>query len=1187
MRLGSDGTLRFSPTDLGNHLACVHLTQLELCVVRGELVRPQLEDPYGDVIRRKGNAHERAYLERLETEGKRIARMPVYEDEGFDSAEARRLTEEAIRAGEADVVYQAYLTDGTWRGFADFLERRPDGTYEPVDTKLARSAKPGHLIQLCFYATELERIQGKLPEHLHVELGTGERETFRTADYIAFFRRSRERFLAALGLGADGRGLAEARPQESDGSAEARPQESDGSGLAEARPGESDARPGESDARPVESDARPEGSAGRGLASARPQSDETYPWPCDHCRICDFRGICGQQLRDDDHLVLVAGLGRRYAEALAASGIPTLTALGDTAPLTEVDGVRPEAFEKLRHQASLQLHFARTGEHRVDHLPDEEGKGFRMLPAPSPGDVWLDLEGHPFYEPARGLEYLFGWCYRDEEDGTSETSGAPLKRRTGRLRYEAVWGTDREGERAAFERFVDWVVERRRRFPDLHVYHYASYERTALRRLMGEHSTREHEIDDWLRQEVLVDLYRVVYQALRASVPSYSIKEIEKLYGFVRTAEVAGGDESVVLFERWLEAEDGSLLEGIRAYNEEDCRSLQELHEWLLRHRPPDLPWREPPEGREPSEEVEERDAARAALAASLLAGAEEGDPRFVLAHLLSYHRREAKSQWWEWFHHLSLDEEELLEDTDTIGGIELTGEPVADKQSLVYTLSFPPQEHKVDGECVDPASGKSYHVRVDDERGLITFRRGRRRADEPLPAAVIPPPPIPDTEQRKAVERFARAYVTGGAIPALVDVLERGTPRARLDLPVPEAALSLDGSYLFVQGPPGSGKTWQGAKAAVVLMRAGRRVGITSLSHKAIGTLLSGIEREARRQGFSFRGRKKSSGDDDTRFEGDFVDSSDEWRDLLDPELELVAGTAWLFAREEFHGRGLAEVRPQAGPFCDTLIVDEAGQVALADVIAIGSAARNLVFLGDPNQLPQVSQGAHPETARVSVLQHLLGSETTVPPDRGIFLAETWRLRPEIVAFTSDAYYAGRLDYAEVTTRRSVAAGDGLVFRPVEHAGNGQMSWEEAREVAAAIEALLGTPHTEDTGATRPLGVEDVLVVTPYNAQVRALRQAVPAGVRVGTVDKFQGQEAPVVLVSLASSSGEEAPRGLAFVFNRNRINVATSRAQCRVELVCSPRLLEADCRTVEQMCLANALCRFVELATIPGQHR
>ncbi len=1127
MRLDDDGTLRLSPTDLGNHLACAHLTQLELRVQRGELARPHVKDAYGAIIMAKGNEHEKAYLERLEASGVRVARMLTYDDEGFDAEQARRDTEDAIRAGEAEVIYQAYLADGIWRGFADFLVKVDDGSgrgkprpyeggtnagrgganavYEPVDTKLARSAKPLHLLQLCFYAEQLGRIQGKLPEHIHVELGTGEQETFRTAEFIAFFRRSRERFLEAV-----------------DGEAGDSP-----------------------------------------LRGQSPETPPTYPWPCGHCGICDFRHLCRQQLVDDDHPVLVAGLGRLHAERLQAAGIPTLTALGETAAERSLTGIRirPETFEKLRDQAALQLVFERTGVRVVNLLPDEEDRGFRLLPPPSAGDVWLDLEGHPFYEPARGLEYLFGYCYRDE---------------AGELRYEPVWGLDREGEKAAFERFVDWLEERRRRYPDLRIYHYAAYERTALRRLMGEHSVRESEIDDWLRQEVLVDLYRVVKQSLRAGVPSYSIKEIERIYGFERTAEVSGGDESVVLFEEWLESGENAILEGIRAYNEEDCRSTVALHEWLLGLRPPDLPWRAPPDERPQTEEAEERDAERVALHESLLDGEEEGSPSWLLAHLVHYHRRESKSQWWEWFHHLGLDEDELIEDTDTIGGLTLAGEPVEDGQSLVYTFDFPPQEHKIDGPCVDPATRKAYRVRSDDELGVVSFRRSKDRVEEPLPRALIPTSPIPDWRHRDAIARFARAYLESRGlspsvtVPALVDVLERRVPRARLDLPVPEAALSLDGSYLFVQGPPGSGKTWQGAKAAVALMKAGRRVGVTSLSHKAIGKLLAEIEREAREQGFRFRGRKKSTaGDEDTRFEGDFVDSADNWRELLDPELQLVAGTSWLFVYPEFEG------------FLDTLIVDEAGQVALADVVAVGHAARNLVLLGDPNQLPQVSQGAMPEQAKQSVLQHLLGDKRTVPPDRGIFLAETWRLRPELTAFTSDAYYAGRLECGPPCASRTVAAGDGLFFRAVPHEANGQLSREEADEVARAIEALLGTAYTDEQGRMRPLAVEDVLVVTPYNAQVRTLRLRVPDGVRVGTVDKFQGQEAPVVIVSLASSSGEEAPRGIAFVFNRNRINVATSRAQCRVELVCSPRLLEADCKSVDDMRLVNALCRFVELAS------
>jgi uncharacterized protein len=1080
MRLADDGTLLLSPSDLSGHLACPHLTKLNLKVQRGELERQHVDDTHGDLIRRKGDEHEAAYLARLVAEGRSIVRIPTYEDEGFDADEARRLTAEAIRAAEADVIYQPYLADGTWRGFADFLERQPDSTYEAVDTKLARSAKPAHVLQLCFYSEQLGRIQGKLPERFHVELGSGVRETFRTAEYIAYFRRARGRFLGSL----------ETEP-------------------------------------------------------------ETYPWPCDHCGICDFRNLCKQQLRDDDNLVLVAGLRRSQAEDLAEHGIPTLAALGAQPIGLTVDGMRTETLEGIRHQAELQLHFRERGEHRVDDLPDEEGRGFRLLPEPDFGDVWLDLEGHPFYEPARGLEYLFGWCYRDE-DGT--------------VRYEAAWAGDRDGEREIFERFVDWMVDRRRRYSGAHVYHYAAYERTALRRLMGEHGTREQEVDDFLRHDVLVDLYRVVKQALRASVESYSIKAIEALYGFVRTAEVMGGDESTVLFEKWLESGDDSLLRDIEAYNEEDCRSTVALHAWLLARRPADLPWRPTLLAEEPEEEMPHE---RAVLRDELLdRSLVEGDAPWLLAHLIDYHRREAKPQWWEWFLHLSLDEEELIEDTDTIGGLEPVGDPEPDKNSLIYTFSFPEQEHKISGDSVDPATEKTYAVTVDDEHGLLTLRRSKDRAAEPLPRALIPAQPIHDKEQREALARFARRYLEGQASLAATAMLERRLPRVRLDLAPVDAVATIEDSYLFVQGPPGSGKTWQGAKMAVALMRAGKRVGVTSLSHKAINKLLEEIEREAREQGFVFKGRKKSTGGNmESRFEGRFIDSADHWKELLDDDLELVAGTAWLFARAEFEGR------------LHTLFVDEAGQVSLADAMAVGSVARNLVFLGDPNQLPQVSQGAQQEEAKVSVLQHLLGEHETVPPDRGIFLEHTWRLRPEICAFTSEAYYEGRLLPAEVSARRTLAAGDGLVLDQEDHEGRSQSSSEEANAVAGAIRALIGTPFTDEHGV-RGLGPADFLVVAPYNAQVRRLSQRVPDGVRVGTVDKFQGQEAPVVLISMASSTAEDAPRGIGFAFNRHRVNVATSRAQCRVVLVCAPRLLDADCKTVADLRLVNAVCRFAELA-------
>jgi uncharacterized protein len=1072
-----DGHLVFSPSDLSAFVGCPHLTSLQVAVALGELKRPFRLNPHADLIRRKGDQHEDRYLQALRDAGRDVREITL--GHGWDAA--ARATEDALRDG-ADIVCQAVLAEAGWRGRADFVERQPDGSYEVVDTKLARHARPAHVLQLCLYTEQVARITGRLPRAMHVVTGLSERETFRPGDYDAYYRRLRSRFLDAVRDGA-----------------------------------------------------------------------ETYPYPVDHCSLCEFLASCKSRWDTDDHLVQVAGIMRIQVDRLVAHGITTLEALGDAPLDTRVPKLRQPTFSNLRQQAGLQLQRRRTGAHRVEHLPVEEGRGFAALPASSRGDVWLDLEGDPWYEPGRGLEYLFGWVYEDH----------------GEPRYDCIWARGRDEERAGFERLMDLIAERRSAHPGMHVYHYAPYERTALRRLMGEHGTRERELDDLLRNEVLVDLYRVTRQALRVSVPSYSIKEVEALYGFERRAEVGGRGGAAVAFEAWLESNEPSVLDEIRAYNEEDCRSLYDLHRWLLHQRPPELAWLAPPGEREVKEEAKERQQDLARLRERLLDGAEEGEPRWLLAHLLEYHRREEKPAWWEYFHHLSLDEEELIEDGDTIGGLELIGEPVLDKRSFVYTLKFPPQEHKIGGGCVDPATEKGYDVKVDDEHGRLAFRRSKTRVDEPLPRALVPSKPIGDYEQRDAVKRFAQDYLAGSPRwPALREVLERRPPRAWLDGSPIDAALSLDGSYLFVQGPPGSGKTYHGARMAVALMKAGQRVGVSSTSHKAILNFLAEVEEAALEVGYKFKGRKKSSGDPESRFSGRFIDSSDENGAMLDEELQLLAGTAWLFARNELDGH------------IDTLFVDEGGQVSLADALAMGTSARNLAILGDPNQLAQVWQGSHPPGANASVLAHLLGDDETVRPDMGLFLEHTWRLRPEVCEFISTTFYEGRLEPAEAAMRRSLEFGNAIVFVPVEHQAHRQASPEEARAIATEIARLFGSPYEDDEG-TRTITHEDIVVVAPYNAHVRCLREHIKdERIRIGTVDKFQGQEAAVVFYSMASSSGEDVPRGLDFLFSRNRLNVAISRAKCRAYLVASPRLLDANCRTVEQMRLANALCRLVELA-------
>jgi uncharacterized protein len=1057
----------FSPSDLNAFLACPHLTTLQLAVARGWLTKPFRINLHADLIRRKGQEHERRYFDQLRAQGRSVA-----------EPQTAAQTEEAILPAEADVIYQAQFEHDGWRGIADFLERLPDGSYEVVDTKLARHARPEHVLQVCFYTEQLARIQGREPEFMHVVTGIGGRETFRPEDYGAYYRRLRQRFIAAI-----------------------------------------------------------------------ENQTPTYPYPVEHCGLCDFLELCEKQWEEDDHLTLVAGVSRLQVERLTKAEIGTLTALAEAAPDTKVPSMRATTFQGLRHQASLQLQYRYTSSHDWDLLPQEEDRGFNLMPEPSPGDIWLDFEGDPWYEPGRGLEFLFGWVELAE---------------SGDERYRTLWARDRDEERRAFEELVDDLVERRRRFPGMHVYHYAQYERTALTRLAGEHGTREEEVDDLLRGEVLVDLFRVTKQALRASVPGYSIKWVEELYGFVREAEIGGGSQAVFDFETWLETEEDSLLDRIAAYNREDCLSTLGLHRWLLGLRP-DIPWRKPPDERERSEEAERRDEERDRVRDELLAGAEEGQPRWLLAQLLDYHRREGRPQWWAYFHNLTLDPEELEDSSETIGGLELADEPVQIKQSYEYTFEFPAQEHKIGGQCVDPATEKKYVVRVDDELGTVTFRRAVALAAEPLPKALIPPEPFPTWTQRDAVLRFAKAVES---YPALAEILERRPPRARLDGTLEEAALSLDGSYLPVQGPPGSGKTWNGARMAIALMKAGRRVGVTALSHKAIHKFLEEVEDAALEVGFEFRGLKKCGEDPGTQYEGrGLIENEPDNAGMLVEEAQLIAGTSYLFAREELDQH------------VDTLFVDEGGQFSLADALAVGTASRNLVLLGDPNQLPQVSQGSHPPGADASVLGHLLGEEETLRPGMGVFLEHTWRLRPEVNAYVSETFYEGRLEPADVTSTRSIADGNGVRFLPVEHGGHRTAAPEEAKEVAAEIERLVGTPYVED-GVERPLGYADFIVVAPYNSHVRCLREALPDEVRVGTVDKFQGQEATVSFFSMASSSGEDVPRGIDFLFSRNRLNVAVSRARCLAYVVASPRLLHTECRTVEQMKLVNALCRFAEFA-------
>ena len=371
-------------------------------------------------------------------------------------------------------------------------------------------------------------------------------------------------------------------------------------------------------------------------------------------------------------------------------------------------------------------------------------------------------------------------------------------------------------------------------------------------------------------------------------------------------------------------------------------------------------------------------------------------------------------------------------------------------------------------------------------------------------------------------------------------------------------------GTTLAIQGPPGTGKTYVSALSIVNLVRAGKRVAVSSNSHKAIGNLLKAVAYRARAEGVRCSVAQKTSddGDDDTHPGIDCVNDNDA------PEIaaaDVVGATAWHFAR-------------YTDAAYDYLIIDEAGQVSIANLLAMARCCRNIVLVGDPMQLPQPLQGNHPGDSGRSCLEYLIDGHRIVPSERGVFMPVSRRMHPRVCGFISTAVYEGRLGNDEAAGGQTLVSRTGVDpvgtgMRAVVHFGRSQVSREEIDAVAARIAEVEGSTYRDRHGHERVVGPDDILVVAPYNAQVNALRARLPSTIRVGTVDRFQGQEAPICLVSMTTSSGEELPRDIAFLFSLNR-NVALSRAQVAAMVFASPALLETSCRTIEEMTLVNALC-------------
>jgi len=1122
-----NGAIESSASDLVVFVTCRHLTDLERAVVEGVATRPKFWDPVLEVLQERGQRHEDSYVDALAALGFGITRI-----DGTDiTPDAIAQTLSAMRSG-ADVIVQGALAAPGWRGRADVLRRVPvpsslgAWSYEVVDTKLARETKAGSVLQLCVYSDLLAQAQGVEPEHMHIVApwSNFQPQTYRIADFAAYYRRTKSAFEQTL------------RQERLDGN---------------------------------------------------------YPEEREHCSVCRWREPCDQRRRADDHLCLVAGISKLKINELRQHDVITVKALAmQPLPLAwKPDRGSVHSYERVREQARLQVEARETGKKRFELLSVEPGLGLALLPEPSKGDIFLDFEGDPFVGE-HGLEYLLGYV-------TIEI-GTPT--------YRAAWALSRSDERRMFEEFVDFVVERWNEFPDLHIYHYSSYEPAALKHLMGRYGTREEEIDRMLRAKRFVDLYDVVRHSVRAGVESYSIKQLEAFYAFERAIPLPQVNSGLARLQRELElhakpvvADD--LRVTVEGYNRDDCLSTERLRNWLERLRAEQIvAGLEIERPADPDEAATENVTAWVAkiqaLANRLTAGIPD-DPnarnaeqqaRWILANILDWHRREAKPEWWDYYRLCDLSSDDLIDERAGLSGLTFVSKTGGTARAPIHRYQFTPQD-------TDIRNGDTLKLPRGDDLGSVenisletrTIDIKKRKDTAHLhPEAAFSHSVVPGKVLAEALVRIgehvaANGVQGSGSFLAARDLLLRESPRVQgeplrgdnettLDAAI-RLARGIDGGILPIQGPPGSGKTFTGARMICEFVGQGKKVGVAANSHKVITNMLDAALRAADDLDINLQCCQKVREADPSQPRISFVTENDDMVTAL-AGADVGGATAWFWAR------------PQALEIVDVLFVDEAAQMSLANVLAISHAAKTLVLIGDPQQLDQPTQGTHPEGCDHSALDHVLNGEATIRADRGLFLEDTWRLHPSICTFTSELFYAGKLrartDLAKQAIRSSGAVqGFGLRYLPVSHDGNQSWSAEEAEAVRDLVSTILETGSTwiDTHGVERPVTIDDILIITPYNAQVFEIQRLLP-NARVGTVDKFQGQEAPIAVYSTATSSHADAPRGMEFLYSLNRLNVATSRARCISIVVASPRLLEAECRTPRQVQLVNAFCRFVELA-------
>lgn len=1139
---------------------------------RLELDKPELvqgiekdQDAMMSLLAKQGNDHEADYLTVIKAQfgAENVAEI----SRDGNSAVA---TLESMQAGY-QVIFQAFLQRDNFKGYADFLVRREgksalgDYYYEVWDTKLSKSTKPYFLIQLCCYSWMLEPIQCIVPDEAAIILGNKQEDRHRLPAYYSYFLNLKKQFQTA---------------------------------------------------------------------QDNFQGDWAYmPDPA----LCSDFGVWGQfaqqHLEQCESLALVANIRKSQIKKLLSAGISNLCQLAQTHE-TYIKGISPETFDKLKAQASIQLASKGLEKPEFKVLTSDNGKGLSALPPQSNFDVYFDIEGHPLVEG--GLEYLWGVSFDD-----------PTAVQGKQYAFKDWWAHDQDQERLAFEGFIDWVYNRWQLEPAMHVYHYASYEITAINKLANRYQTRKEQVIELLANRVFIDLYKIVRNGLLVGEPRYSIKNIEHLYRGKRTTDVANGGESVVFYENWRENGgieywaqqshgykswladpnqfDWSLwseLKDIRDYNIDDCESTLELTRWLrAQQQKNNISYSVDEDQSQEIIEKTDRQLANEQKRQELMQRQQrlldqfEASPELkedpqakLLVSLLHFYDRERKPKLFTYFQRLEKTDEELFDDDTVIVDLSLKSQQEVDGKLQCVALfnhDQPIRKDKIESATIKDTAAKASKISItdiDEHHSEVSFviNADQREALQQIPLTLLGDEPRINTDNlENRLCEITEAYFQSRILPKLLEtVVNQNNPRfisKQSKLPITrqlysdndsylaaiiDAAKAMDETCLSIQGPPGAGKTYTAKNIIQALIKQGKRIGIMSNSHAAIMNLLKPLIEALPDTPIAKVGGYGSQKDFKEQF--DFAEFPNfEYRTGMSftskkpyEHCQIIGATVYGFANE------VAYESP-----VDYLFVDEASQVALANLVAVSGATRNVILMGDQMQLEQPIQGAHPENAGKSALEYMLQDHAVIPDDKGIFLERTYRMHPDVCHPLSEIVYEGKLQADEpnqhqaiiVPAPRLITRQNGILSIPVDHEGNTQSSEEEVAVVQQLIDELKAGKFIDKEQKSKPITDADILVVAPYNMQVNLLKESINGDINIGTIDKFQGQEAPVVIISMAVSDVEDSPRGLDFVFDINRLNVAVSRAQALAVIIASNSLGDVIPQNVKQIERMGLFCKLI----------